>query len=32
MKEKYNPEFPDVVPGDLHISWGRDNRRDLLDR
>ena len=32
MKEKYHPEFPDAVPGDLHIAWGRDSRRDLLDR
>lgn len=32
MKDKYNPEFPDAVPGDLHIAWGRDSRRDLLDR
>ena len=32
MKEKYNPEFPDAVPGDLHLTWGRDSRSDLLER
>ena len=30
--DSIKPEFPDKVPGDLHLSWGRDSRRDLLER
>ena len=30
--DSVKPEFPDKVPGDLHLSWGRDSRRDLLER
>ena len=30
--DSVKPEFPDKVPGDLHLSWGRDSHRDLLER
>ena len=32
MKKHYNPEIPDAVPGDLHLGWGLDSRRELLRR
>lgn len=32
MKDRYHPEIPDAVPGDLHIGWGFDSRRELLER
>lgn len=32
MKDDQIPEFPDVVPGDLKVTWGRDLPGDLVHR
>ena len=32
MNQKRNPEFPDSVPGDLKVSWGRESIGDLTER
>lgn len=32
MSHKRNPEFPDSVPGDLKVSWGREVIGDLTER